>query len=214
MEIEEWKDIPGYEGKYQASSFGRIRSLSRTVVAKNGRRQEVVGSLLHPGLRKDGYLKLNLTENGKHRAWLVHRLVLLTFSGPPAAPNMGTRHFPDRTKHNNHITNLSWGTQQENAADTLVHGTAGQGRNSSALYKRRLDEVGKSKPMSAHRRSQMTETAKACGIAWTNCTEEMVREIRALYATGVWSRRQLALKFQISTSNVQSIVTRKTWNYL
>jgi len=102
--MEEWKWIPGYENKYVISNYGRVYSY-------------LSNQYKDLTLRDDGYLIVTLQNNKKGKTYLVHRLVLETFIGPPPFPNYECRHYPDTSKINNHINNLQWSTHLENEQD-------------------------------------------------------------------------------------------------
>jgi hypothetical protein len=124
---EEWRDIPEWEGYYQASSFGRIKSLTRVRPGLGSGRGKsarfIKGKLLKLAKHKKGYRMVTLCDRkGRHTSYLVHVLVLLTFTGP-CPEGMQCRHFPDRDKTNNRIENLQWGTPEQNQADRIIHGT-------------------------------------------------------------------------------------------
>lgn len=110
--IEEWKDIPSFEGLYQASSFGRIKAVERTIHYSNGKvvhRKEKILSLIK-GYGK--YLTVGLNKNGKHKIYNVHRLIAKTFIENPN--NYPCVNHKDENKHNNHADNLEWCTQSYN----------------------------------------------------------------------------------------------------
>ena len=130
--IETWKDIPGYEGYYQASTEGRIKSLERIVARRGGRGNLVVRERILKARFRSGRLSVLLSRNGLCKDWCVHTLVLLAFKGP-RPEGMECRHFPDRSPLNNKPGNLRWGTPKENSADKIVHGTSCRGvRNGRA----------------------------------------------------------------------------------
>lgn len=110
MKRERWRAIPEYEGLYEVSDFGRVRSLGR-----NACMRKLV-------LDKNGYLRVCLAQKQPYKLAGVHRLVLLAFVGPCPA-GMAARHFPDRTRTNNRLSNLSWATQTMNMRDRNIHGT-------------------------------------------------------------------------------------------
>lgn len=97
---EIWKDIPEYEGIYQASNLGRIRSLKKKAPR-----------ILKQCLKEDGYNRVNLYKDGKYKNCQVHRLVALTFV--PNPDNKPTVDHIDRDKTNNNIENLRWATSLE-----------------------------------------------------------------------------------------------------
>ena len=73
---EIWKDIPEYEGYYQASSLGRIKSLKRHFLRTDGVRCSVKEKILKQILNKYGYLAINAAKNGKVNRKLSHRIIL------------------------------------------------------------------------------------------------------------------------------------------
>ena len=121
-----WKDIPGYEGRYQVSSAGGVRSLDRTVTyaasniaAAHTRMKK--GCVLRPGRATSGHLTVAL---GRGNSKCVHDLVLRTFVGPPALGHE-CRHL-NGDPSDNRLENLCWGTRSENNVDAVRHGTRGQ----------------------------------------------------------------------------------------
>lgn len=94
---EEWRDVPGYEGKYWVSSFGRIKN--RNIIMK-------------PFRCTNGYLTACFWKNNKQTKILLHRLVALVFIPNPNGYNE-INHI-DEDKTNNHIENLEWCTRQYN----------------------------------------------------------------------------------------------------
>jgi NUMOD4 motif/HNH endonuclease len=123
LEFEQWRAIPGYEGLYEASSFGRVRSLPRVVVGGPHGTYSVAGRELKlTSRRSDGYLVVNLHGGrGCSRTWPVHQLALLAFVGPRPAGYEGCHTNGDRT--NNRIENLRYGSRSENNRDAVRHGT-------------------------------------------------------------------------------------------
>lgn len=106
---EVWKDIPGYEGFYQASNLGKIKSLDRNVKVKNGTWHRK-GSEMKIRLDRGGYERVCLSKNSKSNLRLVHRLVLAAFNG---VSDMTVNHI-DGIKTNNKLENLEYCTSKEN----------------------------------------------------------------------------------------------------
>ncbi|WP_040828884.1 NUMOD4 motif-containing HNH endonuclease [Nocardia jiangxiensis] len=106
---ERWRSVPGANGTYAVSSLGRVCSLRR-------RRVHVMSA----NTVKSGYRRLSLVVNGRSRSYMVHRLVLLAFVGPPP-PGTECCHF-DGNPANNRLDNLRWGTRSENMRDRVRHG--------------------------------------------------------------------------------------------
>lgn len=112
MTREVWRDIAGYEGLYQASNLGRIRSLDRTI-RRNGIDVHWKGRILQPKVPYP-YLGVMLSKNGKARSFRVHRLVAMAFV--PNPDNLPVVDHIDSDKTNNAASNLRWCTNQQNLA--------------------------------------------------------------------------------------------------
>ena len=109
---EEWWDIPGYEGYYQASTQGRIKSVDRTVRSRYGT-QKCKGTMLTPAVGRN-YYRVTLVKEGSKKLFTVHRLVATTFL--PNPDNLPQVNHKDENKLNNCVDNLEWCTQQYNLA--------------------------------------------------------------------------------------------------
>lgn len=125
---EVWRDITGYEGYYQVSSEGRVKSLERTFIDKSGRKQTVKERILKPGMDRGGYLIVDLCDGGKRKRFKVHRLVCQAFHDNPE--NKPCVNHIDENKTNNAASNLEWSTAKENCN----HGTRNE-RSAKALSK-------------------------------------------------------------------------------
>jgi hypothetical protein len=78
MENEIWKDVPNYEGIYQVSSLGRVKSLSREILASNANRISKE-KMLKQHFNRNGYLRVTLTKNGARKEFKTHQLVAMAF---------------------------------------------------------------------------------------------------------------------------------------
>lgn len=108
---EEWRPIAGYEGYYEVSNLGRVRSIDR----KDARGHNWNGKILKQGhTKKDGYLQVRLTKNGKHRSFRVHRLVATAFV--PNPNNLTEVSHLDESRDNNAAYNLVWADHISNCA--------------------------------------------------------------------------------------------------
>ena len=99
---EIWKDVVGYEGLYQVSNFGRVKSLDR--YDKIGRKYK--GKIIKQVLMKNGYLGLNLCVGGSCKTFYAHRIVASAFLDNPQ--NLPQINHKDENKQNNFVDNLEW----------------------------------------------------------------------------------------------------------
>lgn len=110
---EEWRDIEGYEGLYQVSNLGRVRSLDRLVNNHSGLKRSIKGHVLKDTLCNNrGHRKIEIQKNKKRRSFLVHRLVALAFLPNPKKKSE-VNHI-DANVENNNVSNLEWVTPEEN----------------------------------------------------------------------------------------------------
>lgn len=113
---EKWRAVPGFEGRYEVSTLGRVRSLDR--FDSIGRR--VTGRIMKPTTDRDGYANVDLRNGYGRRSAQVHRLVLEAFVGPCPA-KMQCCHG-NGNPADNRLVNLRWGTSKENMRDRSLHG--------------------------------------------------------------------------------------------
>lgn len=122
MEKEIWKDIPGYEGKYQVSNLGNVKSLSRTIYSANQSGPIIFQTkerILSPG-KHDKCGHLSVVLNNPRKSYLVHKLVMLAFIGTPPPGKVVCHNNGDAT--DNRLENLRYDTQTENVLDVLHSG--------------------------------------------------------------------------------------------
>ena len=113
MNKEIWRDVTGYEGYYQVSSDGRVKSLERTFIDKIGRERYVKECILNPVIDRYGYLLVSLYAGGKQKNHTVHRLVCQAFHENP--DNKPQVNHINEIKTDNRASNLEWATARENS---------------------------------------------------------------------------------------------------
>lgn len=120
--IEEWRPVPEWEGLYEVSSLGRLRSLPREFLDAKGRSGTRPGRIIgSPGAPPVPYPRA-LLQRGPRKQWFkIHTLVALAFFGP-RPEGMEVRHL-DGDPENNAVSNLAYGTSTENKLDCVRHGT-------------------------------------------------------------------------------------------
>lgn len=133
---EIWKDIEGYEGLYQVSNLGRVKSLDR--IDCRGQHREPKFMKARP--TKQGYLRVGLWKNGKVKTVSIHRLVAEAF----ISKNFTVNH-KDGNKSNNTVDNLEWMTQKENNIHAYETGLKSQGEQwfNSKFSKEQVIEIRK-----------------------------------------------------------------------
>lgn len=158
MNTETWKEIPGFEGLYEVSDLGRIRSLGRECKSKNGSTQKKGKKIITQEITIHGYCRVRLyDQNGKSHHMAVHRLVLLTFIGPS---DLQVNHI-NEIKTDNRLINLEYSSALENCN----HGSRNQRIKESSQGKnaRRVTQIGLDGSIVAEYSSR-TEAEKATGI--------------------------------------------------
>lgn len=118
---EIWRDVVGWEGIYQVSSLGRVRSFDKVVRCGYGKTRVYPGRVLRPAMVQ-GYPTVSLWNNGLSQMARVHRLVCQAFHGPQPSPAYEVAHN-DGNPANASSNNLRWATHTENEGDKLLHGT-------------------------------------------------------------------------------------------
>lgn len=113
---EIWKDVPGFDGYYECSDRGHVRSLDRTVIDKNGRVMNYKGRRLNPSLNRQGYLQTGLSKNNEHRNYGLHVLVAILFLGHIPDGHETVVNHKDNNPLNNRLSNLELRSQRENTS--------------------------------------------------------------------------------------------------
>ena len=126
---EVWKSVLDWEGIYEVSSFGRVRSCDRLIRYASGRTALHRGTILKPMANQKGYLHVDLCRRNHAIRKGVHRLVLEAFVGSEygkdACHNNGVR-------DDNRLENLRWDTRAGNINDCKMHGTTARGERAGA----------------------------------------------------------------------------------
>lgn len=131
MSRELWAPVVGYEGLYEVSTLGRVRSLERFSKQRFGNLQHRPERVLRPinDHTSTKYLYVNLSKNGRSKKFAIHRLVLEAFIGPCPSANHQACHN-DGCRTNPRLDNLRWDTIKANAADVERHGNRVRGEQS------------------------------------------------------------------------------------
>lgn len=145
MKNEIWKAIDSYPG-YLVSNLGRIKSLSRVVIRKNGYPLTIKGCVKTASPNIDGYLQVKLSKNNKSKTITVHTIVARAFIGYPPTPKHEVNHI-DGNKENPCVDNLEYLTHKENTKynfDILGYTcNAGENNGRSKLSDRQVKKIRK-----------------------------------------------------------------------
>ena len=148
-EIEVWKDVKNYEGYYIVSSMGKVKSLDRIVLGKNGVSSFRSGKLKSNVIDRWGYLLVLLSKNNKQKLCRIHRLVAEAFiPNPENKPHID--HI-NTDKKDNWVGNLRWCTRSENMNNPLTKEKCremNKGKHRSEETKKKISESGKGRILS------------------------------------------------------------------
>jgi len=137
--IEEWRDIPGYEGLYKISSIGRLKSVDR--VSSIGK--QVKGIIRKLAYNKKGYLMTSLCKNGVSTTKTIHRMVAKAFI--PNPNNLPQINHKNGIKTDNGVDNLEWCTNLENMQHAfstgLKEGLTGENNGRAILSQEEVDYI-------------------------------------------------------------------------
>lgn len=122
---ERWLPVVGYEGLYEVSDRGQVRSLDRIVVTSAGPRR-YRGKTLKWHIGTDGYPEVTLSRRGVQETFNVHVLVLEAFAGR-CPPGQEARHGPAGKADPSLVNLRGWGTREENVADRVTDGQGNRG---------------------------------------------------------------------------------------
>lgn len=139
---ERWKPVVGYEGVYEVSDRGRVRSLDRALTDGRWHRGRLLKQSTY-GRNGPPYYRVGLSHDTRLYSVTAHTLMLTAFRGP-RPKGMEARHLDGNPK-NNHLANLRWGTGLENSQDQRRHGTAARGsrQGSAKLSEKNVLEIRK-----------------------------------------------------------------------
>lgn len=182
---EVWKLCPGYEATHEVSNLGRVRSLDRVVNTSRGTRVSKGRVLKLNYTHPSGYARARFAVDGTTTNKTIHPLIARAFLGDPPGPT-GSRRGEWTVDH------LDF-DKTNNRVDNLEWVT------SEENFRRYVDR-GTVKRGAAHPSAKLTD--------------DDVREIRRLYATGQFTQRELAEQYDVSPSRVSTIIRREGWSHV
>jgi hypothetical protein len=166
---ERWKPVVGWEGLYEVSDQGRVRSRPRIIHKRNGRKQTVRARVRKTPVASNGYKMLALYRDGVGCFFCVHALVLEAFCGARPA-GYETRH-KNGDKLDNRLANLAYGTCSENYDDRRKHGTSVDGER-HGMAKLTAQQILAIRAIN----ESVTRTAERYGVTASHVRKILARE--------------------------------------
>ena len=152
---EIWKDVKGFEGFYQVSNLGRVRSLDRIAVSENRSTQKIKGAIKKVKVGKNGYYMVMFYKDSKYKCAYVHRLVAQAFI--PNPDNLPQVNHKDEIRTNNCVDNLEWcDSKYNNNYGTKIDRLMGHYVSDETKEKIRKANIGNKNWLGKHR-SQETK---------------------------------------------------------
>lgn len=188
---EIWHDIEGFDGKYQVSNLGRVRSFAY----KNER-------ILSLQKLSGGYFGVCLSKENKRHTYLIHRLVASAFI--PNPQNKKEVNHKNGKKSDNMVDNLEWATPKENMQHALQNGLL------KTVIKPMLDGWQNKKEEIIKKVIQRSAGENSPNHKWTN---HQIMQIRKLFREGI-KVCEIARKYKVHHSTISSIVKGKAWKHL
>jgi hypothetical protein len=183
---EEWISVPSYEGLYDVSNLGRVRSLRfRRKFADTLRENPLI---MKGSINSNGYAQVQLSNDSGKKTVLVQKLVLTAFVGP--RPSGYEAAHLDGNRVNNHLSNLKWCTKKENVSHLKKHGTV--------LY-------GAKNPMTRLTEKQVIDIRKTYSVG--NCSIKKLAKKYGVGTSTVW--RIVSGKYWRHLNNEQFMKTLK-----
>jgi hypothetical protein len=183
---EIWLPILGYEGLYEISSLGRVKSLARIYISTKGHKQSLKEKILNSGDDSYGYRSVSLSKNNSQKTQKIHRLVAQTFI--PNLNNYPQVNHINGIKIDNRVENLEWCNNSHNQ----IH-----------AYKTGLN---KGPNINGNSEGEKNHQSKL--------TKQQVLEIRGRKNFGRGFYTDLAKEFKISRANAYKIYKRQMWKHI
>lgn len=155
--IEKWKQVVGFEGLYEISNLGRVKSLPRFKTS---------GGIMSPIIDGIGYLGVNLCKNNRRYRRKIHRMILEAFIGPCPCGMEGC-HNDDNKTHNN-LFNLRWDTHRNNIQDAQINGRGFSRGSHHGRAKLTETQIRKIKQLFQSGQYMQKEIADLFGISRSN----------------------------------------------
>ena len=170
INIEKWIPVTGFEGVYDVSNQGYVRTRDKIIKCRSGGERKVSGKVLSNYTQGKGYLAVGLSKNNIYKTVSVHRLVAKHFIPNPL--NLPQVNHKDGNKKNNHYKNLEWSNCKDNISHALKTGLSG--KLSKDVVIEIFNHKGINKEMSdKHNIDKSTVSLIKTGKLWKFLTEKI-----------------------------------------
>lgn len=159
IDTEKWLPVPGWEGCYEVSDHGRVRSLDRLISCSDGSVRRYAGRMMACPVDNRGRRAVSLKRQGHVVRRCVYTLVLEAFRGPRPPGFQGCHNDGDQL--NDHLSNLRWDTSSENIRDQVRHGTHHMTRRTHCPSGHVLQEPNLAKSSYPNRKCKACHRAQA-----------------------------------------------------
>ena len=191
---EIWKDIKGYEGLYQVSNFGNVKSIRNNIILK-------------PNVKQNGYYRVSLSINSKIKEANVHALVASMFIDNPK--NKPTVNHKDLNKLNNHVSNLEWATMKEQTDHLILNKPNYLKDKSKKMIELKANKEFEQKRLKALRKC---DRSKQIAYAKSNCGEKnynakLMLHLETGFCPGIV--KDLAALYKVTHTAIVNSIKRK-----
>lgn len=192
---EIWKPIARFNGEYEVSDMGRVRSTHKVIVRSCGKPYTRISRVLRPAIDAVGYMRIAVSFKGSLITCKVHRLVAEAFIDNPE--NKPTVNHKWGNKLDNRASELEWATCEEQTEHAI--------RTGLIKMEYTPDE----------RRQSVNRVIKRGSLnGCSKLTEAEALEIRRKFVPTVYTREMLSKEFKVTIACIKNVLSRKTWKHV
>jgi hypothetical protein len=196
--IEVWKQVVGYEGLYEVSTLGNLKTFNWKGTGQT--------RIMKPAKDHKGYLRTMLVKDKIAKTIKMHRIIAQAFLVNPE--NKATVNHKNGIKNDNRVDNLEWATNMENIQHAIDNGLMKTNKNKT--YKAKTDKPKKLRTLF----DSSTQFKKNNRPHNEILNEKLVLEIRAAFVPKIVTRAILAERYGVSQYTIKDVISRKRWAHV